>query len=322
MWTTWFHLYQAQMCCVAKQTLFVSNLKLTIGKVQYNYQQAPPFTQEAPGTSNQLLQATAMHVQHSKKWCSFRTLYLSALHLLCKTAISSPIPCRESRRKIVASGWKRRKTWKGRMGHNSNLCPLFFFPKRGQSESQHLHSSHYFRDVTLGALRPPRWTASSANQLWALCCHCWPLNTAAGCRKTSALPQSQPHWSAAPSCLAAAIQGTAAAAAAATTEQGLSLTAVTTLFFTILSFSSFLHLKQWTGFTHLPELAFLSFFVPKSNCPSVPNLTNFFFAISILFSPLLPLLSRLGIKTSFILCCYSFSFYCLCPFPFCLFVLW
>lgn len=122
------------------------------------------------------------------------------------------------------SGWSsRRKRGKERMKEikkkeegeredhsNSNLSslPSNFFLGRGYSECQLLlllllYSTQYFREVNLTALHPPHWTASSGNQFWALCCHCGPLDTAAGCRKTSTLPQSVLR-SAAPSCLAAA----------------------------------------------------------------------------------------------------------------------
>lgn len=39
--------------------------------------------------------------------------------------------------------------------------------------------------------------------------------------------------------------------------------------------------------------------------------------MSILFSPILLLLSMLDVSTSLIRCCYTFSFYNLCLFPFC-----
>ena len=38
-----------------------------MAKVQYNPQQVPPFTQEVPSASNQILPATALHVQHLKE---------------------------------------------------------------------------------------------------------------------------------------------------------------------------------------------------------------------------------------------------------------
>lgn len=187
-----------------------------------------------------------------------------------------------------------------------------FFLKR-QSEN-HLHCASQFAIKSLVALDTPQWTASSANQLWALCCHCWPLNTAAGCRKTSALLQSQSHWSAAASCPAAAIQISTAAAVAvapATTDQGLYLTAVTTVLFNILSFSSFLHLRP-----HM--FAWAGFLISLCTCQIVHlSLTNLFSVMSIFFSPFLLFPFMLNVKMSLILCCYSFFPHCPCLFTSC-----
>lgn len=180
--------------------------------------------------------------------CFAQTSYMCIPSPL-KTAIFS----RESRRKVMASSWNNWKSVKKEWVIIIEKLLLYFSSKRWQSKNQ-LHFASHFTIKSLVALDPAQWTASSTNQLWALCCHCWPLNTAAGCRKTSTLPQSQSHWSAAASCPAAAIQISTAGAAVAptTTDQGLYLTAITTVLFNVLSFSSFLHLMPhmfaWAGF--------------------------------------------------------------------------
>lgn len=69
--------------------------------------------QEAPGASNQLLPATALHLQHSKKCCSFRTdVVLPWCISSARQPFPSPIPWGERIRKMMASGCKRRKNGK------------------------------------------------------------------------------------------------------------------------------------------------------------------------------------------------------------------
>lgn len=55
----------------------------------------------------------------------------------------------------------------------------------------------------------------------------------------------------------------------------------------------------------------------QSNCPFVPNLTNFFSLMSVFFSPILLFPSMLNVKMSLILYCYGFFPHCPCLFPTC-----
>lgn len=91
--------------------------------------------------------------------------------------------------------WLKEQTkWIERKVDNNrsfSLTVCFFLKKTSEWEPSALCCTVRSK-VILVAFDPPQLTASSANQLWSLCCHFWPLNTAADLRKTSALPQSLP----------------------------------------------------------------------------------------------------------------------------------
>lgn len=139
----------------------------------------------------------------------------------------------------------------------------------------------------------PHRNASSGHQFWALCCHCGPLHTAAGCRKTSALPQSVQR-SAASSCPAATAPFRAPLLPPLLREA--SFTVVTGLCWLSPSPHFLFHFflpKFSAAQTHPPlelhrrphmsaRACFQSvfYFLLKSNCPSASPFTNF---LSIIF---------------------------------------
>lgn len=128
-----------------------------MAKVQYNPQQVPPFTQEVPSASNQILPATALHVQHLKE----NTLSQCTESLLQESHFLPHSPEGEQK-KNDGERLKEEKKWKERMGHNNSHLSSLLLYVLSSKEDRVRASCTVAAQFTLLQRSHPRCTPSTA----------------------------------------------------------------------------------------------------------------------------------------------------------------